>query len=207
MKTVAICHQKGGVSKSTICQGISLEMPGTVAVYDSDPQGSSAKWLERREAGKPVRATGPIHKLPALVKACEKQNCDWLIIDTPPWHDDKENIRSIISVADFVILPTKMSRYDIEILPKTVKIANSLKKPWMIVLTMGQRSNLLEQTKQNLSETADLLGGSFCSTVLMNRVAHSVASYHNSTASEMEAGGLAAFEIRKIAEEVRAALR
>lgn len=199
MKTIAVCHQKGGVAKSTISQGLALELPGLVAVYDADEQGSTAKWLERREADTPLPVNGPISRLGDLAKVAAQQGCDWLIVDTPPDHKDETNIRAAITAADFVVLPTKMSRYDLEILPKTAKIANSLGTQWMIVLTMGQRSNLLETTKSNLSDMAERLGGVFCPTVLMNRVAHAEASYHNATVAETEPGGLAAYEMRKIA--------
>lgn len=204
MKTIAICHQKGGVSKSTLCIGLGLELEGRVALYDSDAQGSTAKWLERREADEPISVVGPVAKLPALVSACEKQDCDWLILDTPPSYADETPIRAAMAVADFVLLPTKMGRFDLEVLPKTAKIANKLGKPWMIVLTMAQRSNVLETTKDSLTDLADRLGGSLCPTILMNRVAHVESSYHNLAVSEFEAGGLAAYEIRKIAESVKA---
>lgn len=204
MKKLAICHQKGGVAKSTITQGLALELPGLVAVYDADEQGSTAQWVQRRDEDTPVPVVGPIHKLGDLAGVAEQKGCDWLIADTPPDHKDEVNIRTAMEVADFVILPTKMSRFDLEILPKTIQIANSLGKPWMIVITMGQRSNLLDATKGNLAAMAERMGGgTLCPTVLMNRVAHAEASYHNSTAAEAEPGGLAAYEMRQIATEVQ----
>ena len=118
MKKIAICHQKGGVVKSPLVQGLSLELPGLVAIFDGDKQGSTVKWLERREASTPFQVVGPVSRLPDLVAAAEKQNCDWFLIDTPPDHQDESNIWAAMSAADFVVLPTKMSRFDLEILPK-----------------------------------------------------------------------------------------
>ncbi len=203
MKTIAVCHQKGGVAKSTLSQSLAVDLPGVTALYDADSQGSTAKWMGRREADTPIPVSGPVTRLKDLVKAAEQQSCDWFVLDTPPDHDDETNIRASMEVADFVILPTKMSLFDLEILPKTVQIANSLGKPWMIVLTQGQRSNLLETTKSNLSDMAERMGGVFCPTVMMHRVAHSEATYYNATVTEIEGGGLAAWEMRQIANAVK----
>ena len=34
MRKIAICHQKGSVVEFTLVQGLSLELPGLVAIFD-----------------------------------------------------------------------------------------------------------------------------------------------------------------------------
>jgi chromosome partitioning protein len=202
MQTIAVCHQKGGVSKSTIVMGLAVELSGLVAIYDGDSQGSCAKWLERRDSDTPLSFSGPPKKLPEIKQKAKDMKVDWLIIDTPPSHDDEIPIRSAIAAADFVILPTKMGRFDLEVLPKTAKISNALNKPWMSVLTMAHRSKMLDHAIKNIKLVSEELGGKFCPTILMNRVAHVESSFYGKTVSEFESGGLAAYEIRKIKEAV-----
>tara|TARA_R100000935_G_scaffold58859_1_gene98690 strand:+ start:15349 stop:15990 length:642 start_codon:yes stop_codon:yes gene_type:complete len=205
MKTIAICHQKGGVGKSMLTKSLSLELPGNVAVYDSDAQGSTATWLERRQSSgeeKPVPVLGPVKRLPDLVASASSQGFDYFLVDTPPDHESEANIRAAMSVADFVVLPTKMSADDLRILPKTISIANDLGCAWAIILNMGTRSNILTQTEANLTSMAQKLGGHFCPVTLNNRVVHVEATYADATAQEIDPSGLAAEELAQVTKHI-----
>ncbi len=205
MKTIAICHQKGGVGKSMLTKSLSLELPGDIAVYDSDAQGSTATWLARRqEAGdeKPVPVLGPIKRLPDLVVSAAAQGFDYFLIDTPPDHESEVNIRAAMSVADFIVLPTKMSADDLRILPKTAAIANDVGRKWVIILNMGTRSNILTQTENYLASMADRLGGHFCPVTLANRLVHVEATYADATAQEISPKGPAAEEIAQATKHI-----
>ena len=60
MKVLALCSQKGGVGKTTLCGHLGVEAEikghGPVALIDTDPQGSLASWWNEREAPEPVFA-------------------------------------------------------------------------------------------------------------------------------------------------------
>src|SRR3954471_17164668 len=90
MHIIAICAQKGGVSKTTISQCLAIEAlkEGRRAVIvDMDPQGSCAKWGQRREAkGSPVPAVihaqeRPLH---AIIKELRSKQVVAVFLDTPP---------------------------------------------------------------------------------------------------------------------------
>ena len=58
MKVLALCSQKGGVGKTTLCGHLGVEAEikghGPVALIDTDPQGSLASWWNEREAPEPM---------------------------------------------------------------------------------------------------------------------------------------------------------
>ena len=70
MKVLALCSQKGGVGKTTICGHLSVEAErtgfGPVALIDTDPQGSLASWWNERQAAEPQFAKVDITKLADL---------------------------------------------------------------------------------------------------------------------------------------------
>ena len=52
MKVLALCSQKGGVGKTTLCGHLGVEAEikghGPVALIDTDPQGSLGRWFIER---------------------------------------------------------------------------------------------------------------------------------------------------------------
>src|SRR3954469_24164398 len=90
MHIIAICAQKGGVSKTTISQCLSIEAlkEGRRAVIvDMDPQGSCAKWGQRREAkGIPVPAVIHAQERPmyVIIEELRSKQVAVVFIDTPP---------------------------------------------------------------------------------------------------------------------------
>lgn len=209
MFKIALAHQKGGVGKSMLTKAMSLELDRAV-VADLDPQGSVAYWIEAREKRdlmNPAAAICDVEELPRLIKKAEERGYKHLLIDTPPDHDNERSIRAALALCDVVIIPTKLGFEDLRVVPKTAAIAQEMGKPWSIVLNMGIRSNLLEDTKEKLQALADSRGGYFCPKVLMNRVIHAECAGFNMVPSELEPDGLAAKEITAMTADVVAALK
>jgi hypothetical protein len=90
MHVITVASQKGGVSKSTLCQCLAVEAlkeGRRAAIIDMDPQQSVARWGARRAAaGIAVPAVIAAAEKPVkgVVRDLEKQGAAMVMIDTPP---------------------------------------------------------------------------------------------------------------------------
>lgn len=138
MKVVAIIAQKGGVGKTTTA--IQLAIAGhlsglTVGLVDLDPQGTAAKWGDRREAGEadcPSVIAGQASRLNVLLDAARSHGTDLIIIDTPP-HADAVALQSA-KVADLVIIPTRAGGFDLEAIQTTLEMVEIARKPAYVLI-------------------------------------------------------------------------
>ena len=127
MKVVSIIGQKGGSSKSTVALNLAVcaEQAGySVAVIDTDPQGSAHKWFERREAETPsiVREIDP-DALPRLIKIAASNKTDLLIVDTPG--KAEATALAVSELADLILAPVKPTQFDLETLGAVNAIASA----------------------------------------------------------------------------------
>lgn len=79
MKTIAVVSQKGGAGKTTLA--IHLAVVATRAgmntvVIDLDPQASSAKWGDRRQAELPVVLSAHASRLPQVLDSAQTTGGD-----------------------------------------------------------------------------------------------------------------------------------
>ncbi|MGI0120152.1 AAA family ATPase [Zooshikella sp. RANM57] len=115
---------KGGPGKSTIAQNLAVgcALQGlSVLLVDADPQGTSAKWAERRnelidngEQLPPVfceQQTGNIRR--DLLD--RRSRYDMVIVDSGGW--DSRAFRTALTAADIFYMPFQVSRADLETLP------------------------------------------------------------------------------------------
>ena len=88
MKTLVVLAQKGGAGKTTLALhwAVEAEAKGKrrVVLVDVDPQGSAAAWFKRRRLDTPLLVQTSAGKLPEVLKACEADNVDYVIVDTAP---------------------------------------------------------------------------------------------------------------------------
>ena len=115
MKTIAIISQKGGVGKTTaaIELGFAAHAAGfPTAIIDLDPQGTAAKWGDRREADGPSVIGGQASRLSVILDTARANGAELVIIDTPP---SAEAIAlQAAKVSDFILIPTRAGGFDIE---------------------------------------------------------------------------------------------
>lgn len=206
MQTVAVAMQKGGCGKSTLSRHGSVILPRT-ALMDLDPQGTTLRWLDkRREKG--VKVPGAIKSSvkraeEAMQRVQDHGGFNYLIIDTPPEHDDQRTIRFAIEASDFVLMPCKASPDDLEVLKDTIKLAHQYGKPFGVVLTMvRQGSRSLQQAQELLEPVCEKAGGWLCPASMGNRVDYVDAVYFSQTVTEYNKSGQAAQEMTQIWEWV-----
>jgi chromosome partitioning protein len=119
MKIIAISHQKGGVGKSSLTINLALcyAYDLKVAIIDTDPQGSLQGISEM--------ITGvdflPVEKYQGNnISKLKSLDYDLLLIDTPPYLT--ENLATIFSISDYVLVPSKVSYVDIMAVRATIKM-------------------------------------------------------------------------------------
>ena len=125
MKTIAVVSQKGGVGKTTtaIELGFAAHLAGfATAIIDLDPQGTAAKWGDRRETDGPSVIGGQASRLNVILDTARDNGADLVLIDTPP---SAEAIAlQVVKVADYVLIPTRPGGFDIEAIQTTLEMAD-----------------------------------------------------------------------------------
>lgn len=120
MKVLALCSQKGGVGKTTLCGHLGVEAEikghGPVALIDTDPQGSLASWWNEREAPEPVFAQVQIANLAEHLRLLDEAGIKLAIIDTTACRD---MIEQVMAVADLILIPTRPSPHDLRAVGST----------------------------------------------------------------------------------------
>lgn len=116
-KVITVAQQKGGAGKTTLAVNLAtmlLRQGRTVALLDTDPQGSLGRWfMTRREAlgdagleFSTSSAWGVSYEVEKL-----KKQVDVIIIDTPPKVDS--DLRPALREADVILVPIAASLVDL----------------------------------------------------------------------------------------------
>ncbi|SDG83756.1 ParA family protein [Sulfitobacter delicatus] len=205
MIVISVVHQKGGVGKSTISQALATGLDGQTRIYDADHQGTTSRWVERRQedgVDKPELAVGRIEQLPDLISQAENEGVNWFIIDTPPEHSGEVNLRTALSVADFAVMPTRAGANDVQVLPKTMRIARQIGVPFSVVMNEydGRRS-LHKQVLADLEDMATRNGQTVLRP-LRSLAAHQDSTYAAQTAIEYAPSSDAARDMILLTREV-----
>jgi chromosome partitioning protein len=133
-KVIVVAASKGGSSKSTVAANLAVRamQDGQVVLVDWEPQGSLAIWWKLR--GQPenpsmVKSTDDIGKDIAAAKAT---GADWVVVDTPP--DQMRVIERAIRSADFVLIPCRVSLFDLAGIRPVIGYAQEHGKPFSFLL-------------------------------------------------------------------------
>ncbi|MBI4804066.1 MAG: ParA family protein [Desulfovibrio sp.] len=155
MKTIVLASQKGGVGKTTLAAHLAVMAEragdGPCVLIDTDPQASLAAWWNGREEETPVFAPTTLKELSAKLEALALAKFKFAIIDTPP--AITESIRTVVALADFVLIPTRPSPHDLRAVGSTVALAAGSRRPFAFALTQAKaNSKITVQAMGALSE-------------------------------------------------------
>ena len=136
MRVIVFASQKGGSGKTTLSGHIAVEAErqgaGPVALIDTDPQGSLAKWWNVRQDPSPAFIQSVFSNLFHDLDSARDEGFRLVVIDTPP--AVTRAISEVVSFADIVVAPTRPSPHDLRAVGPTVDIAEARGKPLIFVV-------------------------------------------------------------------------
>jgi len=155
VRVVVFASQKGGSGKTTLSGHIACEAEragdGPVALIDTDPQGSLAKWWNARAASTPAFAQASLEELDACLDHLKSIGFKLIVIDTPP--AVTQTIAHVVKRADLVVVPTRPSPHDLRAVGPTVDIADALNKQLVFVVNSATpRARITSETAVALSQ-------------------------------------------------------
>ncbi|HIF9106475.1 AAA family ATPase (plasmid) [Photobacterium damselae subsp. damselae] len=123
-KVILLAHQKGGVGKSNTATNLAVAIAkeqfkgdsDRILLVDADPQATLYRWSQRREDREDVQSF-PCIRLDGNVTSQirrESEKYDYVIIDAAG--RDSREMRSAMLSADLMLMPTKASLADLELL-------------------------------------------------------------------------------------------
>jgi len=196
MKTLAILAQKGGSGKTTLAVHMAVcatRRNLNIALIDIDPQASAHMWNESRPNELKLDATrADAGQLSGFLKQAEAGGIDLVIIDTAPHSDSAAAIAA--QLADFVLIPCRPARFDLDAIASTVQITNVSKTPSAVVINAAPRGKLAEEARTALQQQGIIV----IDTVLHQRAAYSHAVIDGRSVHEYEPNGTAAAEIDEL---------
>lgn len=116
MITLAVANLKGGSTKTTSAVFLAhalAEAGQRVLLVDADKQGSALRWHEH--AGFPFRVIAlPSSRMHRDLAGHAGDQCDAVVIDTPPLEDEKGIVISAMRAANFVLIPCAPTFMEVE---------------------------------------------------------------------------------------------
>ena len=190
---VVFASQKGGSGKTTLSGHLAVEAQlqgdGPVALIDTDPQGSLAKWWNERSAEVPVFVQIELHELHDAIARLRAEGFRLIVIDTPP--AVTSSIVEVVSHADLVVIPTRPSPHDLRAVGATVDLVEYQKKQLIFVVNSATaRARITSETAVALSQH-----GMVAPVTVHHRVDFAASMIDGRTVGEVNAGSRSAKEI------------
>lgn len=202
---ICVAQQKGGSGKTTIAANLAvafLRAGHSVALLDTDPQGSLGRWfMARRERGgedlgfSTASAWGVSYECDKL-----RKTFDFVIVDTPPKVD--ADLRPALREASLVIVPVAASQVDVWATESVLDLARREGRTAMIVLNRAKQGTRVLEDVGKALDSFEVLRST---TMLGNRVAYAETLGQGLGVLERGRGAWTA-EIEGLAAEVQAAL-
>ena len=128
MLSIGFLAQKGGAGKTTLAVHLAV-LAGDALLVDLDPQRSAAEWWETRSAELPELAVGEARDLKSALASSQRA---WVVVDTAP--HAAEDARTVASLVDLVVIPTRPAILDLRAIRATVEIISRAGARAVVVL-------------------------------------------------------------------------
>jgi len=204
MDVLTLASVKGGGGKSTLCAHISVEAErqgdGPVAVIDTDPQASLARWWNARQAETPAFIQTKLPELPGQLEALRTAGFKLVVIDTPG--ADVSHTRTVLRHSDLVLIPSRPSPLDLGTLEATVGMVEAENRPLMFVLNaVTPRTRISAQAVMALSQSGPVVA------ILHQRTDYAAAMTDGRVAAELDPSSRSAEEVSGLWGSIRQHLR
>jgi chromosome partitioning protein len=142
MRTIAFVTQKGGAGKTTLAASLAVAAASAgerVVALDFDPQGSLARWGQRRGAANAAYKVAVeqfeaarLPRLGAILQRIADAGFTLAIFDTPG--ADSDAVRAVAETADICLLPARPTHLDVEATASTFRAIYLAKRKAAFVL-------------------------------------------------------------------------
>ena len=205
---ITIAQQKGGSGKTTLAVTLAtafLASGKTVALLDTDPQGSLGKWFMKRiedhdDDANLMFATATAWGINYELRSLSDK-ADIVIVDTPPKADS--DLRPALRAADLVLVPLSASHVDIWATQDVLELADRAGKRACIVMNRTRANTRLGS---EIDETVAEFEADIAKARLGNRIAFAETLGQGHGVVETKRTSAAAKEARELANEVSAML-
>jgi chromosome partitioning protein len=194
MKTIAIVSQKGGAGKTTLAIHVATaasQAGYAAAILDLDPQATAEAWGQWREEQPPEVIAA---KAPTLARTLEKAQtagAGLIVLDTPPATEGPA--RAAAQAADLILIPCRLSGFDLHAIQQTAELAKATGKPAFVVFNQTPPST--KTIPSAAREIAEAIGLQVAPVHLAMRRTFQRGADEGKTAQEIEPEGKAAQEI------------
>lgn len=190
---LVFASQKGGSGKTTLSGHIAVQAEmagaGPVALIDTDPQGSLAKWWNARASANPAFAQVSVPDLGRDIEMLRDAGFRLIVIDTPP--AVTSSIAEVVMHADLVVIPTRPSPHDLRAVGPTVDIVEHQHKPLVFVVNAATaRARITAETAVALSQH-----GTVAPVTLHHRVDFAASMIDGRTVGEIDPNCRSAQEV------------
>ena len=208
-RIICVAQQKGGAGKTTLVSNLAIALLAegkSVALFDTDPQGSLGKWLDIREAmlGENAKlrfATATAYGISRAIRSVSGE-ADVILVDTPPKADS--DVRWVLRESDLMLVPVTASQADVWATHDILDLADRAGKPTHIVMN---RTRAGTRVGEDVARSVAGLGAKQLKSSLANRVIYAEALGRGLGVMEAKRSSPASNEVRALANEVSVILK
>jgi chromosome partitioning protein len=134
MNVIVLASHRGGSGKSTLAARLAAQAHRrlrSILLIDADPQGSLTRWHKTRGTGEPPLCTAT-EAVADLIKTAGLWGYEWVFIDTPP--NMSAVVIDAVRAATLVVIPARLTLFDMIALMKTMNMCRKLGKPYAVVI-------------------------------------------------------------------------